>query len=250
MSPEINYLDKCYKNIIEKEKFVNGVSLSSIGYEKALRALLKYQKAGTMAGTEVRKAIIHPDDYNPEFESKAATEVAKELCTVERSGWCRVRLPDEENIAEHSYEMAWMIANLPSAYTKGIDINKALCMAIVHDIGESIIGDFISGVMPKPQKYQLEKKAVQQIADTLSCPMIFDIWDEMEHLKTPEAKLVKDIDVLQMEMKTLRFMDKYPEMKHKLIRFITTSQKRFTTPVSCLNDLTYWGMKDRLAKTR
>ena len=90
--------------------------------------------------------------------------------------WALMRSTVDENIKEHSYDVA-MIAHAlvlieNKMYGASIDVHKVLCLALYHEAGEVITGD-----LPTPIKYfnnqinsaykELEKRASEKLLRAL-----------------------------------------------------------------------------------
>jgi putative hydrolase of HD superfamily len=120
---------------------------------------------------------------------------------VQRTGWVLRGIERPESVAEHSYRMAMMA--LLFAGDRDVDASRASCMALVHDLAEAIVGDIApsQGVSPE-NKMRLEREAMQSIVQTLgdnpAARLISGLWEEYEARLTPEARLVKDLDRLEM----------------------------------------------------
>src|SRR6266699_3720886 len=103
-----------------------------------------------------------------------------------------------ENSAEHSWQIALLAASLaPFAETK-IDIDRVICMLLVHDIGEIDTGDtmvYVEGGWD-------ERKAAELAAVTRIFGMLPEdqgagflaLWQEFEHGHTPEARFARAVD--------------------------------------------------------
>ncbi len=67
-------------------------------------------------------------------------------------------------------------------------------MALVHDLAESEIGDLTprSGV-PKKMKAKLERKAIRALGNK----EVLALWEEYDEGRTPEARLARELDVLE-----------------------------------------------------
>ena len=59
-----------------------------------------------------------------------------------RAGWVLHGIQNGESVADHSFQVAIMAMFL--ANNVGVDQNKSVQMALIHDIGESVIGDVIT----------------------------------------------------------------------------------------------------------
>jgi putative hydrolase of HD superfamily len=127
-----------------------------------------------------------------------------ELCHLKqlyRQGWLRRGVPSErcESIAEHSFGVALLALWLAHA-TPDLDVDKAVCMALLHDLGEVYAGDIIpSDGVSEAEKHRLEAEAVNRILYRLAGGRGFiDLWDVFEAGLTPEARFVRQIDRLEM----------------------------------------------------
>jgi putative hydrolase of HD superfamily len=96
-----------------------------------------------------------------------------------------------ENSAEHSWQIALLAASLaPFAETK-IDIDRVICMLLVHDIGEIDTGDtmvYVEGGWD--ERKAAERAAVTRIFGILperERTKFMALWDEFDEAKTPEA---------------------------------------------------------------
>ncbi|MCF7808962.1 MAG: HD domain-containing protein [Candidatus Marinimicrobia bacterium] len=126
-----------------------------------------------------------------------------QLKTLSRSGWVQSGFPVEkvESIASHSYGMAMLVLYLePELQVQGIDVDRALRMALIHDTAESITGDITpaDGVL-LDDKFSAESEAITTIYKQLGNGNRFrELWDEFENGQSQEAQLVKRIDKLDM----------------------------------------------------
>ena len=101
-----------------------------------------------------------------------------------------------ENSAEHSWHLAVVALVLQSFAPKNIDINKAIKMAILHDIVEIYAGDTIvygdlSG------KEEAELKAIERLSSLLPNEIsstFKETWLEFEKGESIEAKYISAID--------------------------------------------------------
>ncbi|KAH9314642.1 hypothetical protein KI387_023269, partial [Taxus chinensis] len=83
-------------------------------------------------------------------------------------------------------------------------------MAIVHDIAEAIVGDIApSDGIPKEEKSRRERNALdemcQMLGGGLRAKEIYELWNEYEHNSSPEAKIVKDFDKVEMILQALEY---------------------------------------------
>lgn len=110
-----------------------------------------------------------------------------------------------ESSAAHSWRLSLMTFVLADELKLNLDTEKALKIAIVHDIAESITGDidFVlisGGVVSREKKKKLEEGAMQEIKNSLSEKAgkeIYNLWKEFETQSSNEAKFVKALDKLE-----------------------------------------------------
>ncbi len=110
-----------------------------------------------------------------------------------------------ESTAAHSWRLSLMVFVFANELNLNLNIEKALKIAIVHDIAESITGDIdyvlvAKGVVSKEEKKEMEESAMQEIRNTLpekTGDEIYDLWKEYEDKLSNEAKFVKALDKLE-----------------------------------------------------
>ena len=104
----------------------------------------------------------------------------------------------EESVAEHSWRVSLM-ALLLEDEIQGVDFNKIIRMAILHDIGEAITGD-IPSFLKTAEDSAHEDKEVFQLLGSLPEPQrgkFESLFHEMLELETKEAKIYKALDKLE-----------------------------------------------------
>lgn len=123
---------------------------------------------------------------------------AGKLKRIERTGWVRSGIQNPESVADHSFRTTLMALVLGDRV--GINTNKAIRMALVHDLAESLMGDLTPSDPVSPeQKYKSEQNALNEIcADIDNGQEILDLWEEFEEGKTKAAKFVRGLDKLEM----------------------------------------------------
>lgn len=112
---------------------------------------------------------------------------------------------DKESSAEHSWRLSLMVFLIAEELKIDLDLMRAVKMALVHDLAESITGDIdaikiAEGEISKKEKYELEKRAMQKIKNSLPEERgmeIYALWHEFEKSETAEAKFVKALDKLE-----------------------------------------------------
>jgi len=124
------------------------------------------------------------------------------LKKLPRSGWkIKLGLDDSESVAEHSYMMSVM--SMVLADMKSLNSEKVIKMSILHDWAESKIGDFMPDEIGYDKKSELENYAMTEILELLPQKIqsdYQDMWNEFLVGHTPEARLVHELDKLEMAL--------------------------------------------------
>ena len=125
-----------------------------------------------------------------------------ELKKLPRSGWkIKAGLDNSESVAEHSYMMSVM--SMVLADMKSLNSEKVIKMSILHDWAESKIGDFMPDEIGYDKKSELENYAMTEILELLPQKIqsdYQDMWNEFLARNTPEARLVHELDKLEMAL--------------------------------------------------
>ena len=103
-----------------------------------------------------------------------------------------------ESVAEHSWRLAVMALLCTDEYP-GLDMVKVLKMCLIHDFGEAVTGDSPSFYKTADHE-ATEARAVRELVGTLPTDMAAEfiaLYDEMDALETPEAKLFKALDNME-----------------------------------------------------
>lgn len=140
------------------------------------------------------------------------------LKKVPRTGWLWRSIPDCESIADHCYRVNFIAMTLcdyinsrAKKPSDRLDFEKVMRMSVLHEICECRTGD-----IPYPaQKYigshvktAAETMAVRDMTEPLGfMPPGFysDLWLEFETGASPEGKLVKAADKLEMLLQAVEY---------------------------------------------
>lgn len=117
----------------------------------------------------------------------------------------RTKSGDNESVAAHSWRLSLLVLVAAQELGITIDTNRAIKIALCHDLAESITGDIdaikiAKGEFSKFEKQKLERKAMHVISGHLSPKTgteIYNFWQEYEDSNTPEAKFVKALDKIE-----------------------------------------------------
>jgi len=103
-----------------------------------------------------------------------------------------------ENSAEHSWQIALLAASLAPYAESAVDINRVVCMLLVHDIGEIDTGDtMVYAEEGWEERKAAELAAVKRIFGMLpeqQGAAFLALWQEFEHGDTPEARFAHAAD--------------------------------------------------------
>ncbi|KAK8522949.1 hypothetical protein V6N12_056641 [Hibiscus sabdariffa] len=153
------------------------------------------------------------------------------LKTTKRKGWINHGIKGPESIADHMYRMALMA--LIAGDLPGVNRERCIKIAIVHDIAEAIVGDITPSCgVPKEEKRRREQAALTEMCKILGGGMraeeIQQLWAEYENNASLEANLVKDFDKVELILQALEY-----EMEHGKVldEFFLSTEGKFQTEI-------------------
>jgi len=123
--------------------------------------------------------------------------IAEKLETEKRL--TRTSSGDNQVVAAHSWNMAIMALAVKPYLTHDVNMERVLELCLLHDLPEAIAHDIPLHEQTesiKKQKYINEQHAVDNITSLLQTDLMKSGFDEYEAKQTPEARLVKLLDVL------------------------------------------------------
>jgi len=142
---------------------------------------------------------------------------AMKLKHIPRTGWVNKNVPNPEDVADHVYGVALLALTVP--LPKGVNRNRLVKMALVHDLGESVHGD---PVWEKGKYSDWNKHKIKDEKETLAVKEMFKNigMKEAEQLalefmghKSPTAKFLKELDKLDMILEALVYEERV-DSKH------------------------------------
>lgn len=110
---------------------------------------------------------------------------------------------DYDTVAEHSWRLALMAYVIGTECGVHVDLSRVLGIALIHDLAESVTGDYdaydvITGKKSLAEKKKEEQEAMRSIIEGISFgDGIQELWNEYEEQKTVEAKFVKALDKIE-----------------------------------------------------
>jgi len=127
---------------------------------------------------------------------------AQMLDRIPRSGYVLRGVAEPESVTEHCWHVLFLVWTL-GARIEGIDVFRAVEVALVHDLAELRIGDLprtSSHYFPEGAKKAAEAAAMADILAPLPARAI-QLYEEYQRGTSPEARLVKACDKLQLMLK-------------------------------------------------
>jgi putative hydrolase of HD superfamily len=166
-------------------------------------------------------------------------EMAGRLKEVRRQGWVDRGVADAESVADHSFRLAvlaWAVAR-----RRGLDADKAMRIALFHDVAEAETGDetpfdallrparegraavdlaMFDRVPPRDPgatraKHARERAVVDSLAAELAGVVGEDLraaWEEYDAQTSAEAKLVKQLDRVETLLQAERYAAAQPDL--------------------------------------
>ncbi|GAA0536285.1 HD domain-containing protein [Halorubrum ejinorense] len=177
-----------------------------------------------------------------------AVLAAYDLKDERRTGWQLRGVDEPESVAAHSWGVAYLVTALGdrlAADLPGVDLDRALRLAVVHDVAEAETGDVATradstaGAVDPEAKEATEREAMRDLAGPLP-ERVRDAWEAYEARDSPEAVLVKECDLLDTCLQAVAYErdDRYdPERGEPdafreyddLDEFFATSEPRLRT---------------------
>ena len=124
------------------------------------------------------------------------------LDRIPRAGYLLSGVSDPESVSEHTWHVAFLVWVLGESIPD-LDRLRSLEIAMLHDLAELRTGDLprtASRYLPDEAKETAEAAAIEEILAPLPARMR-ELWKEYQIGETPEARLVKACDKLQMMIK-------------------------------------------------
>jgi putative hydrolase of HD superfamily len=165
-----------------------------------------------------------------------------ELKKVPRKGWkSKVSIEHPESVADHSYGTAIMAMVLSDL--QKLDTQKILKMALLHDLAETIIGDFMPEEISKESKNTSERDAMKEILSKLPINIAEEydeIWQEYLQANTKESILLHDVDKMEMAIQAVKYSSE-GFSNEKLNLFVDSAKKEIKSKelLDMLDTLSY-----------
>ena len=150
------------------------------------------------------------------------------LKSVKRAGWVsKVGIANAESVSDHIYSMCMMGMVLSDIF--GMDTERVTKMILIHDLAESITGDFTPNKITR--KRTEERKAMKHILCRVPSVVRSNyekLWQEYRSNKTPVSRFVHQLDKLEMAIQAVEYANQgYPQKT--LLQFFVSAKKSMST---------------------
>jgi putative hydrolases of HD superfamily len=152
------------------------------------------------------------------------------LKSVKRAGWVsKVGIANAESVSDHTYSMCMMGMILSDIF--GMDTERITKMILIHDLAESIIGDFMPDKITREKKRTEERKAMKHILRKVPSVVRSNyekLWQEYRSNKTPVSRFVHQLDKLEMAIQAVEYANQgYPQKT--LLEFFGSAKRSMIT---------------------
>ena len=157
---------------------------------------------------------------------------ANQLKRTPRTGWLMRGIPDAETVAEHTFGVTFIALVIRPYIKEDLDLGRLLALAVLHDLPEAVTTDIPAPVwrrMPGDHKPALEAGVLREMVERL--PEREDLealWAELQANETVEARLVHEIDKLEMYVQAAQYEKQFGN--RQLAEFWETP-RRFSFPI-------------------
>lgn len=214
------------KIFIEK-KGMHSLHSANMFLESAGQGYLTHEELGVVAqNSHFQEETITPENA---LSFLLTTIQSKQIV---RTGWKMMGIPNPESVAAHSFQLC--VIAMVFADQLGIDREKLIKMAIIHDLGEIFTGDVvwsrgnIIDIKKRQEKEIIEAQGMESIFKKLGSSREYcEIFKEMTERKTPEAEIFWQLDKLEMAIQALHYEQK---TKKQLDEFFINTDLQLTLP--------------------
>jgi putative hydrolase of HD superfamily len=129
------------------------------------------------------------------------------LHDLPRTGWILRGVRDAESIGDHVLATCFLALALGPRVEPRIDVERAVALALVHDVPEALFGDLprtAAELLPAGAKAEAESRAATRLLGPLSDHAL-RLWDEHKAMGTREARFVRVCDRLQLGLRLLAY---------------------------------------------
>ena len=129
------------------------------------------------------------------------------LKTIKRTGWIsKAKILKAESVADHSYSLTAL--SMVFSDLLGLNTEKVMKLCIIHDLAESIIGDYMPEEISILDKHIKEDNAMKVIISSFPSKIAIlysELWKEYTLNQTKEVHLVKQLDKMEMYLQANQY---------------------------------------------
>lgn len=135
----------------------------------------------------------------------------------ERGGWKKLKLGRVESVADHSFALAVLVAI--EGRKRNYDVEKAVTMALIHDLEEAITGDLTPAkkrALGSARVRRQKRTAIRELLRNLppeDRKFFARLWTDLFLLRSKEARLVHELDKLEMAFQARMYAKKVGRKK-------------------------------------
>ncbi len=146
---------------------------------------------------------------------------ANHLKSLPRTGWLFAGVSQPESLADHTCLVAIYALFLAETVNDDpgsqgldspLDVGRVAALALIHDLAESDLTDLpkrSTEALGAETKHRAEEAIVfRLLSDLPAGKHYFALWQEYDAGSSPEARLVKDVDKLEMVMQAMRYAER------------------------------------------
>jgi putative hydrolase of HD superfamily len=157
----------------------------------------------------------------------------EKLKRIQRKGWLRAGVREPESVADHSYACA--VLSMIAADLCGLDTERLIRMALLHDLGESVTGD----LTPRQKKNlgaqfrTFEKRATINAVARLPFRMRKEyhrLMEDYQKQRSEESRVLRDIDRIEMGLQALAYIREGYSSKN-MAEFLKSAEKDLSTDI-------------------
>ncbi len=126
-----------------------------------------------------------------------------------RRGWVlKAGVSNPESVADHTFRL--VLLSMVLGDLRGLNTEKMMKLAVIHDLGESLIGDITPEDKDKVESKELDEvNAINEVFSHLPDNLresYSRLWTELGTSSSAEAKLVHDADKLEMALQASEYI--------------------------------------------
>ena len=137
-----------------------------------------------------------------------------ELEQIIRKGWLMRSVPAErlESVADHTLQLIMLASVITKELKIDINYKRLIDMLIIHDLGETIVGDISEVELNRQEKKIEEAQVIKELLNTLSkenSEYYYKLWLEMKSKSTETSKFAYLLDKIDAVIKAGIYEEQY-----------------------------------------